>query len=126
MIQCPYCKEYITSNFVTVKSATRRDPPEAGIFPCPFCDKRIRLVRDDRLVRWIQMGSILPLVLSFDLYTGSRTRDIHGIGYICAAILVAWGMLILLMVFYSQPSVSGVEPSATPSKPRDRHETDHG
>lgn len=126
MIQCPYCREYITQNFVTVKSATRRDAPEAGIFPCPFCDKRIRLVRDDRLVRWVQMGSILPLVLSFDLYTGSKSRDIHGIGYICAAILVAWGMLILFIAFYSRLSVIGAEPSATSSRPCDRHETDHG
>lgn len=126
MIQCPYCKEYITHNFVAVKAATRKDPPDVGIFLCPFCDKRIRLVRDDRLVRWLQMATTLPVILVLNLCTGSKTRDIHGIGYICAAILVAWGMLILFMTFYSQPSASGAEPSATPSSHGDKHETDHG
>lgn len=126
MVQCPYCKEYITSNFVTVKAATRRDPPETGMFPCPFCDKRIRLVRDDRLVRWLQMATALPVILALNLCIGSRTRDIHGIGYICGAILVAWGMLILFITFYSQPSVSGAESAAAPSSPGDKHETDHG
>lgn len=111
-MQCPYCQEFFTRSVVDVKPATRRDPLDTGIFRCPFCEKRLRLVSDNRPARWVQMITILPVLLSFDLYTGSRTRDVHGIGYVCAGILVAWGALLLFAAIYSYPSTVGAEPAA--------------